>query len=409
MLDLETLDTRPRAKILSVGALAFDPHGTTLAADAPSFYGVVDAVSYGADEPFTEDAATRAWWDRQGADARAEVFDNPAARPWRDVVADVVAWLRAQASAGRQPLYVWANSPAFDCTILANAIQCAGHAQPWRYYAQRDVRSLGALAGLRYTTFRDMREASGATDVAHHALADCRMQARFTQHAIRALGRPAAPTSEACVLYTGPMYAGKTDALIAHLQYARTAARRRSGGQGEPLVLKHVNDAARRGDRLASRTGRAWDGPVHALVSLDRVFEDRALTGALDRALLVAVDEAQFFAPRELRAFVRTCLARAVPVVLSGLSAVADATAWPAIAAVQPFVTRTVHLRATCAGCGTPDAATLTHRATALPADGDPVFVASARQEDAVYRPLCVACYARAPAAPGGTGGSDSK
>lgn len=388
MLDLETLDTCATAKILSIGAMWFDPYGDAVPArdDADaSFYVVIDARSYTPADGFTDSRATRAWWKRQERAARDEVFDNPKAVPWRTALVQFTAWLQPPAK-----YMVWANSPSFDCAILQHALHAANHPVPWAYYAQRDVRTLGSISGYHYAVMRKQWvRRDPATAVVHNALADCQLQVRFVQHCLRALSVSKAEASGACVLYTGPMYAGKTDALIAHLQYLRDKFK----GARAVLVVKHVNDVIRNKDELRSRSGAVWQGsPVHTLASLDELLKP-PLLAKLHAASVVVLDEAHFFAPAELRAFVRMCTAKQQRLILSGLSARSDATPWPALAVVQPFVTRTVHLCADCTRCGGVQTATLTHRRTPMPADGDPVYVASHRQEDAVYRPVCASCY----------------
>lgn len=398
MIDLETLDTARTAKILSIGAVRFDPHGE--ACLGPPFYGIIDEASYADDPDFTESAATRAWWDRQSEAARAEVMGNPRGRPWREVLEEFRAWYAGPAP----PVEVWANSPSFDCAILEYACEVAGQKVPWHYHAKRDVRTLGALVGTPYHRWRQTLRVPAGTTVMHCALDDCQDQIAFVHWALRTLGCSGDEVSDACVLYTGPMYAGKTDALIAHLRLHVASHR------APPLVVKHAHDRVRHGATLASRSGATWDGPVAVLETLDALFEP-PLLDQLGRCSLLALDEAQFFEPAQLAAVVRRCTEAGTPVVLSALSAVADATPWPAVAAVQPFVSRTVHLRAICAACRRPGTATLTHRrcapTTPAPDHGGippaPVLVRPLDEEETLYRPLCPGCYGAAQrSTPGG-------
>jgi hypothetical protein len=212
MVDIETLDTGPRAKILSIGALVFDPWRPAEAAEdaqreaaACSFYAVINAASYD-DAPagaFTESGATRQWWQRQPAPVRDEVLANAAAKPWREALRSFSAWVDARVAAAPAGcrLSVWANSPCFDCVILENAFRQAaaqgadapGGAAPWAYYMLRDVRTLGFLCGTTFAQFCRARRSDrqrGRHLQQHHALDDCRTQAAFVQHALRKIEGP---------------------------------------------------------------------------------------------------------------------------------------------------------------------------------------------------------------------------
>ena len=131
MLDIETLGTDPGAAILSVGAVAFDSRGPT----GPTFHESVDVRScqtYGLDI----DAETLVWWLGQDAAARDVLAGGG---DLADVLTALTTWWPDDAAE------VWANSPAFDCRLLAEAYLTVGLEPPWEYYETRDVRTIRAL------------------------------------------------------------------------------------------------------------------------------------------------------------------------------------------------------------------------------------------------------------------------
>lgn len=261
-----------------------------------------------------------------------------------------------------------------------------------------DLISLELFAGLSYSEYRDQYSRKyahilkGSKDI--NAMEQCKCQVEFIQEMTRVV--PMCGDEgfhNTCVLYTGPMYAGKTDMLIKHLRHVSNNT---PGGKDSLLVVKHANDVVRFGEPLKSRSGLEWSRGVKAINDLDDLFGSP--TGdALEGISLVAIDEAQFFEPDQLVALIKECITRKTSVVISALSALADAKPWPSIAAIQPYVTRTTHLRARCSDCHGIDQATLTFRQkpqkTPKPLPPSRVYVASPQEEAEVYKPLCLACY----------------
>jgi thymidine kinase len=261
-----------------------------------------------------------------------------------------------------------------------------------------DLGSLEFFAGFRYSEYRDHYSRKYAHIFKEskdtNAMEQCKCQVEFIQEMTRVV--PMCGDKgfhHTCVLYTGPMYAGKTEMLIKHLRHVSNNT---PGGEDSLLVVKHANDVVRFGEPLKSRSGLEWSRGVKAINDLDDLF-DSSTGDALEGISLVAIDEAQFFEPDQLVALIKECIARKISVVISALSALADTKPWPSIAAIQPFVTRTTHLRARCSDCHGIDQATLTFRQkpqkTPKPLPPSRVYVASPQEEANVYKPLCLACY----------------
>ncbi len=133
MVDLETLDTRPSAIILSIGAcrVNWDKGEIT-----DRFYRVVDVQSC-KDAGLTESAETRAWWNKQSPEAR-RVFTDPSV-PLIQALSDFATYLKFFNSS---KVEVWGNGSDFDNVILINAYDALGLDAPWRFYNNRCFRTV---------------------------------------------------------------------------------------------------------------------------------------------------------------------------------------------------------------------------------------------------------------------------
>jgi len=174
MLDIETLGTTPGAAIVSIGAVAFDYAA-----------GIEAEVSVSVDRQSCEfvglhvDDETLSWWDKQDAEARRCLTGG---RPLDEALDEFDAFYDVVA-----PDTVWACSPAFDCVLLDSAYRALDRDVPWRYWDQRDVRTL-----------RDLPQWQPAEHegVEHDALDDARQQARSVIETQRRLRGPEVPADD---------------------------------------------------------------------------------------------------------------------------------------------------------------------------------------------------------------------
>lgn len=131
MVDLETLDTRPTAAIISIGAVVF--HG---AGKGSEFYTAVDqnsAIAAG----LTASPKTLEWWAGQSAAART-VFTDPNRLELRHALIRFAEFLPRDCR-------LWGNGAAFDNAILANAYAALGIDPPWKFWNDRCYRTLVAI------------------------------------------------------------------------------------------------------------------------------------------------------------------------------------------------------------------------------------------------------------------------
>lgn len=134
MIDIETLDTRPTAVILSIAAWPFDIDGTI--ADRLFNYKLNkdEQIRHGR----TTSADTIKWWNEQSQAAQNETFGGTT--PLTNALLDLEEFIRKNCVS--QPR-IWAKSPQFDLIILKDAY--GNKPLPWHYRLERDVRTYLAM------------------------------------------------------------------------------------------------------------------------------------------------------------------------------------------------------------------------------------------------------------------------
>lgn len=135
MVDLETLDTKPTATIVSVGAVKFNREGII-----DKFYKVVDIQSC-IDAGFTVSGDTLKWWLSQ----------RGAANVFKDGTVHIATALFAFNDwvGSNEDIVLWGNGAAFDNAILSNAYSTLRIQQPWKFWNDRCYRTIAALSDHR--------------------------------------------------------------------------------------------------------------------------------------------------------------------------------------------------------------------------------------------------------------------
>lgn len=182
MVDIETLDTRPGAIIISIGAILFDPfqlndpHELT----AHTFYMNVDRSTQ-PESRSSED--TIAWWAKQSKEAQERLLVNP--QPIATALRELHNFLCFRNGETHPPAHeLWANGPNFDCVNLELAYEKYSKFQlPIKFFKQYCVRTIKETA-WRHGEGRPNIEIG----IAHNALDDCIKQALYVQLAHAKLG-----------------------------------------------------------------------------------------------------------------------------------------------------------------------------------------------------------------------------
>ena len=166
MVDIETLDTRHTAVVLSVGYCLF----TRDRVDEPKQF--LCELTPQMQEGRTVSADTLRWWMGQSDEARMAVFDPDLPRISR---ADLIGRLRllmGDSDIGS----VWAHGATFDLPILSSYLGV----DLFNFRTVRDTRTLAMLAP---------HVERAAPTVKHHAGYDAEAQAKWVIDMMRHLGR----------------------------------------------------------------------------------------------------------------------------------------------------------------------------------------------------------------------------
>lgn len=171
-IDLETLDTRPSAAVVSVGLAAFTVTGGLIG----SYYGVFET------KPQTTDGRTRskdtmAWWEEQPEDVRS-VLTDPAAVPPVTGLRHVDSFFSRFQNNTYCIEGVWGFGSDFDNATLIDMFATYSIELPWHYKANRCGRTLVGLVNVP-------KPPSKGTH--HNALDDAVWQAEWFRAALHRL------------------------------------------------------------------------------------------------------------------------------------------------------------------------------------------------------------------------------
>lgn len=129
MIDLETLDVRASAVVVSVGAVKFNPETGELGDELHVRLCIDGQLQVGR----TIGERTLMWWMEQSDAARA-VFQEEAPPCYSGLVA-IKTFIPEDA-------VVWGNGAEFDNAILASLFNAHGIQAPWKHYNSRCYRTL---------------------------------------------------------------------------------------------------------------------------------------------------------------------------------------------------------------------------------------------------------------------------
>lgn len=162
MVDLETLDTSPRATILTLGAVQFDPYKT----------GIIDQLYLKFDLE-SQDTLKRTvnqntinWWQKQDLEIVEAAFDESNRLDIKDAINKFhkFAW-------GCETF--WSHGAVFDLMILEDVYRQLNKTPPWNFWQLRCSRTLFNLGfnpdmkkeGLHNALQDAIRQAVGVQNV----------------------------------------------------------------------------------------------------------------------------------------------------------------------------------------------------------------------------------------------------
>ncbi|EJQ6235428.1 3'-5' exoribonuclease [Escherichia coli] len=165
MIDLKTMGKNPDAPIISIGAIFFDPQTGDM---GPEFSKTIDLETAGG--VIDRDVIKR--WLKQSREAQSAIMTDEI--PLDDALLQLREFI--DENSGEFFVHVWGNGANFDNTILRRSYERQGIPCPWRYYNDRDVRTIVELG--KAIDF-DARTAIPFEGERHNALDDARYQAKY--------------------------------------------------------------------------------------------------------------------------------------------------------------------------------------------------------------------------------------
>lgn len=161
MVDIETMGKKPGCAVISIGAVEFDlKTGET----GKKFYCNIDLEDC-QKQGLTIDASTVWWWLSQSESSKLSLM--PEKLLLETALLSFKKWFEYL----DKDIMIWANAPSFDLSILSAAYEVLGYQQPWKYWQERDVRTLVA--------FNPELKKSIINDLPHDAISDCLYQIKY--------------------------------------------------------------------------------------------------------------------------------------------------------------------------------------------------------------------------------------
>lgn len=177
-LDLETLDTGPRAVILSVGIVKLDENFELWGVP---FYRTLD-VRQQLLAGRTVDKGTIQWWqDEERREARQAIEDETPTDVLQALL-ELSDWLK-EGHPGKGKMALYGNGPEFDNVLLETLFDDFGVKLPWRYTENQSFRTIRHLTRHLFKESPVAGELYGHEGIIfegiqHHALWDAHNEAK---------------------------------------------------------------------------------------------------------------------------------------------------------------------------------------------------------------------------------------
>jgi hypothetical protein len=157
MIDLETWGTQCGSAIRSIGAVQFDPYGTTTGAE---FYMNISDASCEA-HGLVKDAGTVTWWSQQTQQARDSLLKDQRTLTEAAMAFDEF-FRRCRA------VFVWGQGASFDPVIWEGAMIKIKRRVPWKFWDVRCTRTAYDMGRFNPKTVRRSGTYHNALDDAKH-------------------------------------------------------------------------------------------------------------------------------------------------------------------------------------------------------------------------------------------------
>lgn len=171
-IDLETLDKRPSAVVVSIGLAAF----TVAGGEVATYYTTVKR-SPQEERGRTVDPGTEEWWSRQSSEVREALDQSKAIGPY-EALNHVTSFVQRFQNNFYYVAGVWGFGSDFDNAILIDMFGDFEMPVPWDYRANRCGRTLVRELGTPKPK---------AVGVHHNAADDAVWQARWFRQALMSI------------------------------------------------------------------------------------------------------------------------------------------------------------------------------------------------------------------------------
>lgn len=140
MIDIEAFGKKADSPVVSIGAVFFDPStGNT----GSEFYKVISLESAMASGG-VPDASTIIFWLKASPEARSELVMDDAI-PLNDALLQLNEFIGENAVNGPDSVQVWGNGATYDNVLLEASYDRTGIPCPWKFWNNRDVRTVVEL------------------------------------------------------------------------------------------------------------------------------------------------------------------------------------------------------------------------------------------------------------------------
>lgn len=170
MIDIETLDTRPSAVVLSIGVVLFNRRNAEVPFKELNLkFGKKEFRDEQIMMGRTVDKETVAWWKGQDPEAK-KLFKQANVNSVPEALYKLSQFILAE----KVNVLVWGNGAAFDNTIMMSLYDSFGMEAPWKFWNDRCFRTFKGEHGhiARPPAFKGVK---------HDAVDDARQQVLYLQ------------------------------------------------------------------------------------------------------------------------------------------------------------------------------------------------------------------------------------
>lgn len=177
MIDIETLDTRPKGVVTQIGMVIVDLQ------DPTTPIRVIEEtlpIQPQLELNRTIGADTMLFWMRQPDETRKHLQDcgGNDLEELLAITRNINRKLDSEIRSANNDYEVWARGPQFDVVMLESLFQDCGQSVLWTYDSVRDLRTFMKQAGVK------SEDVDSAGLVPHDAVDDCKFQWRCYSQAV---------------------------------------------------------------------------------------------------------------------------------------------------------------------------------------------------------------------------------